>query len=649
MHKVDTIKDKDAQDHGRDVCDSCSCGHGHGANEHEHGGNAKWIIVRLSAALLLMIAAWLWKPPIYIEISLFAAAYLLCGADVAWSAIKSIVRGRALDENCLMFIASAAAFVIGEMGEAVAVLLLYSIGEMLQDRAVDKSLRSISALTALAPDTANLLTGGGIVEVPPERCGIGDTVVVRPGERIPCDGEIVSGSGMIDTRALTGESVPVHAEIGDAVLAGTISNDGLLHIRITRTYADSAVSRILTLVRDARERKAPAEQFITRFARIYTPVVVGLAAAVAVLPVLFGASFDTWLYRGLSLLIISCPCALVISVPVSYFGGLGGAAKHGLLVKGGNYLDVLSRVRTVVFDKTGTLTYGSFDVTAVSPANGVDSATLLRYAAIAESGSTHPIARAICDYAAQCGISPDTHGAQPILTEHAGHGVSCDLDSGTVYVGNAAYLARRGIDTPPSTLTMAHVALDDVYLGNITIADTVRADAQSCLGTLSQFGIKTVMLSGDNAQVAEYVGGALGIADVRAPLLPDGKLSAMEEIAHLADAPVAFVGDGINDAPVLMRADVGVAMGGIGSDAAINAADAVLMHDRLSSLTAGVAVAHKTRRVVRQNIFASLGVKFLIMLLAVCGVGSLWLAIFADVGVALLATANALRCSRVKL
>ncbi len=633
-----------AEDAPGDGC-GCCCGHVHHGCDDDEGGGTRTLF-RLGGALALLLVVFLLPAPEWLRAGGFAAAYLLAGAPVLWLAVRNIGRGRVFDENFLMTVASLGAFAIGEMAEAVAVMIFYGVGEFLQDAAVEKSRKNIVKLMDLRSDRATVKRGGVPVEVAPETVAVGETVVVRPGEKIPLDGVVTAGCASLDVKALTGESVPRRVCPEDEVLSGSIDQDGVLEIRVTGVFAESTVSRILDLVRHAAERKSPTEKFITRFARFYTPAVVAAALVVAVAPPLAGFGlFADWLYKALSFLIISCPCALVLSIPLSFFGGIGGAARHGILVKGGNHLDTLSRLGCIAFDKTGTLTHGVFHLTALHPASGVTEDELLRCAALAEAHSTHPIARSIL--AASGGV-PEAEGAE--VRELAGLGIECRADGETICVGNAALMRRLGIEPAESyAYTTVYVARDGRYLGCLVIADELKPGVREALGALHRAGVaRLCMLTGDNRKIAGAVAAEAGIDSWRAELLPQDKLSELEE--WMAEAPngrkTAFVGDGINDAPVLSRADVGIAMGGIGSDAAIEAADVVLMTDEIGRIATAIEIAVKTKWIVWENIALALGLKAAVMLLALAGSVSVWVAIFADVGVALLAVANALRALR---
>ncbi|HEY8395058.1 MULTISPECIES: heavy metal translocating P-type ATPase [Thermaerobacter] len=580
------------------------------------------------------------------------AVYVWVGHGVIGAALRNARRGQFFDENFLMTLATAGAIAIHELPEAVAVMLFYTVGEFFQDLAVQRSRRSIRALMDLRPDYAHVRRNGEILRVPPEAVAVGEEIVVRPGERIPLDGEVVEGSSFADTSALTGESVPRRVEPGDEVMAGMVNTRGLLTVRVSRPFGESSVAKILRLVETAAARKAPTERFITTFSRYYTPAVVAAALAVAVIPPLVvpGAAFGDWLRRALVLLVISCPCALVISIPLGYFGGLGGASRRGVLVKGSNYLDALTRLDTVVWDKTGTLTRGVFKVVEVTPFNGFSRDRVLELAAHAEAFSSHPIAASIAEAYGRAVERSRVAGYEEV----AGHGVRARVDGQLVVAGNDRLLHREDIphETCEAEGTVVYVAVDGVLAGRIVIADEIKPEAAAAVRALRELGVRRqVMLTGDDRSVAEKVAAALGLDEVRANLLPEDKVEAVERLdaerrREGRIGALAFVGDGINDAPVLTRADIGVAMGGLGSDAAIEAADVVIMDDSPARLATAVSVARATRRIVKQNIAFALGVKLIFVLLGAAGVASMWEAVFADVGVSLLAILNATRVLR---
>lgn len=596
---------------------------------------------------------------LYLEFVLFLIPYLIAGYDVLLKAARNIGNGQVFDENFLMTIATVGAFALvlfpdsqPHMAEGAAVMLFYQVGELFQGYAVGKSRQSIADMMDIAPDFANVMRDGKLVQVDPYEIGVGDEIVVKPGERVPLDGTIVEGSTQLDTAALTGESVPRHVEEGAEVISGCVNMTGKITVKVSKPFEQSTVSRILELVESASEKKAQTENFITRFARYYTPVVTIGALVLAVLPpLLFSQSWSDWIERGLTFLVVSCPCALVISVPLSFFGGIGGASRLGILVKGGNYLEALSHTETVVFDKTGTLTNGSFNVVAVHPdaAAEVDPDLILSIAAHAEAYSDHPIAVSVKE--AFTGEIDQSRIAD--VREEGGHGVRAVVDERVVLVGNDKLMREEGIAYHDCELTgtILHVSIDGKYAGHIIIADVVKEDAAECIKRLHAAGVKkTVMLTGDRAEVAKAVAEKLGLDEYHGKLLPEDKVNQVERLLGETSekGKLAFVGDGINDAPVLTRADIGIAMGAMGSDAAIEAADIVLMDDKPSKIASAIRIARKTMRIVWQNIVFALGVKFAVLVLAAVGLATMWLAVFADVGVAILAILNAMRCMRVK-
>ena len=578
---------------------------------------------------------------IWVEFGLFLIPYLIAGYDVLWEAVENIGRGQVFDENFLMSVATIGAFAMvlfpdadPHMAEGAAVMLFYQVGELFQSYAVGKSRKSIADMMDIAPEYANLETDGAIREVDPDEVPVGSIIVVKPGERIPLDGVVVEGVSQLDTAALTGESMPRHVDADAEVISGCVNMTGVLRVKTTKPYGESTVARILELVENAAEKKARTENFITRFARYYTPIVTGAALLIAVVPPLFGmGAWSDWVLRGLTFLVVSCPCALVISVPLSFFGGIGGASKLGILIKGSNYLELLSKVDTVVFDKTGTLTSGSFKVVAIHPEEGVDADYVLSHAAHAEAFSDHPIAISLREaYAGEIDAARIAEAR-----EESGHGVSALVDQRLVLVGNDKLMARHSGSWQDCELTgtVLHVSIDGTYAGHIVIADVIKDDAHRTIRELHEAGIgKCVMLTGDRRDVAEAVAAELGIDEVRAQLLPEGKVDAVEELLaqERDDGKLAFVGDGINDAPVLTRADVGIAMGAMGSDAAIEAADVVLMDDKPSNISKAIRLARKTMRIVWQNIVFALGIKIVILVLAAVGIANMWLAVFGDVG-----------------
>lgn len=606
----------------------------------------------------LPIDSWFEQPnALYIEFALFLIPYLIVGYDVIGKAIRNIGHGQVFDENFLMCVATIGAFALvffpesePHMAEGAAVMLFYQVGEFFQDYAVGKSRKSISEMMDIAPDYANIMQNGELTKVDPYDVQIGSEIVVKVGERIPLDGIVVSGNSQLDTTALTGESVPRQVKTGSEVISGCVNMTGVLTIKTTKPFEESTVSRILELVENASDKKARTENFITRFARYYTPIVVCIAALLAIVPPLFlGQSWSDWVMRGLVFLVVSCPCALVISVPLSFFGGIGGASRAGILVKGSNYLETLANAETVVFDKTGTLTNGTFEVVAVHPSEGIESNKLLYLAAHAEAFSDHPIALSLkkaYDHDIDQSAIIDAH-------EQSGHGVSASVDGKHVLVGNDALMSENGVMSEPCELvgTILHVSADDAYLGHIIIADVIKEDAAKTIADLHKAGVKkTIMLTGDRKEVAENVAKMLRIDEFHAQLLPQDKVEAVEKLLDSTSekGKLVFVGDGINDAPVLMRADIGVAMGAMGSDAAIEAADVVLMDDKPSNIAVAIKIARHTMRIVWENIIFALAVKFGVLILAALGIANMWLAVFADVGVAIIAILNAMRAMRIK-
>ena len=625
------------------------------------------MLYRILAAAALLIAVKLSSSltavPNWIEWALYLAPYAVIGWDVLWKAVRNILNGQVFDENFLMALATVGAFATGEYAEAVFVMLFYQTGELFQDYAVGRSRQSIAALMDIRPDTANLeLEDGSLEEVDPEDVEVGAVVVVRPGERVPLDGEVIEGASALDTAALTGESVPRDVAAGDAVISGCVNQSGLLRVKVTKLCEESTVSKILDMVENAGEKKSASENFITRFARYYTPCVVIAALALFLLPAialtllpssaqpafLAGTNWTGWLHRALIFLVISCPCALVISVPLSFFGGIGGASKCGILVKGSNYLETLARTETVVFDKTGTLTQGSFTVTALHPAGGVTEDALLEAAALAESWSSHPISVSL---RRACGKDLDPSRVTDV-EEIAGHGVTAKVDGKAVSAGNSRLMEKEGVQWEPCDLpgTIVHVTVEGNYAGHILISDLPKPEAKTLAEGLKAAGVKrTVMLTGDTEAAAKAVARDLGIDEYHAQLLPADKVERVEALLakKSPSAALAFVGDGINDAPVLTRADVGIAMGALGSDAAIEAADVVLMDDNPAKIATAMRISRKTLRIVKQNIWFALGVKGAVLLLGAFGAATMWEAVFADVGVAFIAILNAMRCLHV--
>ena len=606
-------------------------------------------LVRILLALVLWIVVWLLPLDGYFKLIAFLVPYLVIGYDVLWSAVRNILHGQVFDENFLMAVASIGAFCVAQYPEAVAVLLFYQVGELCQGLAVGKSRKSIAALMDIRPDFARVLRDGKEETVDPQTVEVGETIIIKPGERVPLDAVVTKGETAVDTSALTGESLPCDKHVGDNVISGSINLNGLIEAKVRTAYAESTVSRVLDLVENSAAKKARAEAFITRFAKYYTPCVVIAAVLLAVLPpLILKQGFSEWITRALTFLVVSCPCALVISVPLSFFGGIGGASKLGILIKGANDLEALSKVDTVVFDKTGTLTQGRFKVTAVH-AQEMSEAELLDIAALAESYSNHPIALSIIK----------AHGGHldksrvTSIEESSGYGVTAVIDGKKVSVGNDKLMHRAGVQWKDCHLpgTTVHIAADGVYMGHIVISDTVKPDAKEAILSLKNNGVrKTVMLTGDNKKNGEAVAAELGLDEAKTQLLPDEKVAAVEELLQqkLDKRTLAFVGDGINDAPVLARADVGIAMGALGSDAAIEAADIVLMDDRLTGLSKAMRISRKTMRIVHQNIVFSLLVKLAVLVLGALGIANMWFAVFADVGVMILAILNAMRALHIQ-
>ena len=616
-------------------------------------------LVRCIAAGATLVAVYLIAHfidlPWWAELILFLVPYAIAGYDVVITAVKNIFHGQVFDEKFLMTIASLGAFAVGENAEAAVVMLFYQVGELFQSIAVGKSRKSIRDLMDIRPDTATVVRDGQETTVDPDEVSVGDHIIVRPGERIPLDGIVVSGGATISTAALTGESLPVYKKAGDQVISGCIDLDGVVEIEVTADAENSTVTKVLELVENASEKKARSENFITKFAKVYTPAVVASALLLAVIPPLFlGINswpvWSEWIERALTFLVVSCPCALVISVPLSFFGGIGCASKRGILLKGASDLETLSKVRTFVFDKTGTLTEGTFHVTAVHP-HKMSEEELLDVAALAESYSSHPIAESIV--LAHGGHLDKKRVGN--VTERAGYGVEAIVDGEKVYVGNSRFMKEVGAECHECDEcgtchhhagTVVHLAHDNTCLGHITVSDIIKKETQSVISELKTLGVtKTVMLTGDNEDAAKEIAAESGVDEYVAGLLPAQKVSAAEKLFS-PNKKLAFVGDGINDAPVLMRADVGIAMGGVGSDAAIEAADVVLMDDDLSKLPLSIRISRRTMRIVRENIVFALGVKLAVLVLAAFGLASMWLAVFADVGVCVLAILNAMRALR---
>lgn len=599
--------------------------------------------VLATAVLLSLNNEWL-------QIALFIISYIIVGGDVVKRAVKNIFKGQVFDENFLMSIATIGAFFIGEYPEGVAVMLFYQVGELFQSYAVGKSRKSIASLMDIRPDYANVKKGDELVKVDPDEVQIGDIIVIKAGEKIPLDGKVIEGSSMIDTSALTGESVPREVEVGSDILSGCININGVITAEVTKEFGESTVSKILDLVENASSKKSNSEQFITKFARYYTPVVVIIAVFLAIIPplVIDGATFSDWIYRALAFLVVSCPCALVISIPLSFFGGIGGASKKGVLVKGSNYLEALAETEIVVFDKTGTLTKGVFNVQEIHP-EGVSKEELLELTAHAESYSNHPISLSL----KRAYSKEIDNGRISDVEEISGHGVIATVDGKKVMAGNIKLMKMMDIPYFKGELigTIVHVAVNNKYIGYIVIADEVKEDSAQAIKELKEANIKqTVMLTGDNKSIGSKVAKELGLDKVYAELLPADKVEKLEELFSQKSkkGKLAFVGDGINDAPVLARADIGIAMGGLGSDAAIEAADVVIMTDEPSKIATTMKISKKTLKIAHQNIVFAIGIKIIVLILSAFGITTMWAAIFADVGVTIIAVLNAFRALNVK-
>ena len=607
----------------------------------------KKLLARICAAAALLGAACLLPLEGPARLACFHLPYAVAGWDVLWSAARNIARGNIFDEKFLMGLATLGAFAIGEYPEAVFVMVFFQVGELFESIAVGASRRSIAALMDIRPDTANVERGGELLALDPSEVAVGEMIVVRPGERVPLDGTVAEGAGSVDTSALTGESLPRDVAAGDSLPSGVVSLDGLLRLRVTKPFAESTASRILELVEQSAASKSRSETFITRFAAWYTPLVVCAAALLALLPPLFTGEWAVWIHRALIFLVTSCPCALLISVPLACLGGVGGASRQGILVKGSAYLEALARAEVAVFDKTGTLTKGSFSVIAAHPA-GAGPEQLAEYAACAEAWSEHPIARSLREYYGK----PIDTARVGAAHEAAGHGVRATVDGQEVLAGSAALMEAGGIAyaPPPEPGTAVHVAVGGRYMGSLVISDEPRPEAKQALAALRAAGVRrTVMLTGDRREAAEAVAEALGIGEVRSELLPQDKVAVVEQLLRekTPKGTLLFTGDGLNDAPVLSRADVGIAMGGLGADAAIEAADVVIMDDSPAKLPKAIAIARRTGRVVRENIAFSLAVKFAVLLLAALGLATMWMASFADVGVCVICVLNAMRCLKI--
>jgi len=645
----------------------CSCSHDHEPvatsydshddhdHDHTHGEedfSVKKEIITVVAVVALFLFGSIFETQLHntsysiAEYLVFIPAYLISGWSVVTTAGRNILRGRIFDENFLMTIATLGALAIHKLPEAVGVMLFYKVGELFQEMAVKRSRSSIKSLLEIRPDYANLQTQTGVITLSPEKLKVGDVIVVKPGEKIPLDGEIIEGSSLVDTAALTGESIPISVKAGETVLAGAINQSGVLKVKVTKVFGESSIAKILELVQNATSKKAKTQKFITKFAQVYTPIIVVISLLVAILPPLFiaGATKEEWVYRALILLVISCPCGLVISIPLGYFGGVGGAAKRGILVKGSTYLDTLADIKAVVFDKTGTLTQGVFKVTEIVPKNDFTAEELLRIAALSEANSNHPIAQSI----RQAYGKVMDEGRVTDYQEITGNGISAIVENQQVLAGNDRMMHLKNIQHDSCDIegTVVHVAMEGEYKGYIVIADEIKPDAIMAIRNLKALGVeKTVMLTGDSQGVADRVAKALGIDEYQAQLLPEDKASALEKVLKQVGnkGKVAFVGDGINDAPVIARADVGIAMGGLGSDAAIETADVVIMTDSPAKVAEAIQVGRKTHQIVWQNIIFAMVIKAVFIVLGIFGVATMWEAVFADVGVALLAIVNATR------
>ena len=608
-------------------------------------------VIKIIIAFVLFLFAMLVKfQNEWINNSIFIVSYLIVGFEILRKAVKNIFKGKVFDENFLMAVATLGAFAIGEFPEAVAVMLFYQVGELFQDYAVDKSRKSIASLMDIRPDYANVVRDGKEEKVSPGEVKIGETILVKPGEKIPLDGFVIEGKSTLDTKALTGESVPREVAEGEQVLSGCINLNGVIKIEVTKEFGESTVSKILDLVENASSKKAKSENFITKFAAYYTPIVVIIAVILAIIPPLMidGANFQDWLYRALSFLVVSCPCALVISIPLSFFGGIGGASKMGVLVKGSNYLEALSNAEIMVFDKTGTLTEGVFEVQNIEPI-GISKEELLKIAAYAEYYSNHPISKSI-----KKAYNKEINEKEIIDSkEISGKGIEAKIGKKNVLAGNEKLMNEKGIKYEKCTHigSVVYVAIDGKYMGHIVIADKIKEDAKRTIEELRKNNIKqTVMLTGDRKNIGEAVAKEIGIDKVYTELLPDGKVEKVEELLKTKSpkGKLAFVGDGINDAPVLAMADIGIAMGGLGADSAIEAADVVIMTDQPSKIISAMKLSKKTMRIVRENIIFAIAVKVLVLILTAVGLSSMWQAVFADVGVSVIAILNALRALRVK-
>lgn len=612
----------------------------------------KKVIIRISVSAVLLIAFSIAEHFIelkwYLSLPMFLIPYFIAGYDVLWKAVRNIAHGQVFDENFLMAIATVGALATQQFDEAVFVMLFYQIGEFFQGAAVAKSRKSISDLMDICPDYANMEKDGRIIQVDPEEVRIDDIIIIKPGEKIPLDGVITDGTTSINTVALTGEALPRDAAAGDAVTSGCVNLSGLIKVRVTSAFGESTITKILELIEESSSNRAASEDFITRFAKYYTPAVVIGAVVLALLPpIILGGGFKVWLMRALTFLVISCPCALVISIPLTFFGGIGGASKKGILIKGSCYLEELAKCEIAVFDKTGTLTEGSFQVTAVHP-NRYDEDKMLEYCALAEGFSDHPIAKSVKKYYGKEIDVSRINAAQEI----SGHGIKADIDGHTVLAGNSRLMEKYGVEYHECSKigTILHMAIDGSYAGHIVISDKIKSGSENMIQTLKAHGCKTVMLTGDRDDIGKAVAAELGIDEVHTQLLPADKVKIVENLfsEKSKKGRLLFSGDGINDAPVLSRADVGIAMGGIGSDASIEAADIVIMDDDILKIGTAMSISKRTLKIVRQNIIFALGVKIMFLILGAFGIANMWMAVFADVGVSVIAILNAMRALKVK-
>lgn len=643
----------DHHDHDHSHCDGNCHGHDHGHghdHSHDHGEIGKKEIIKLIIGGIFFILPWILKLEGTTRLAVYLLSYIIVGSEIVVRAVGNLFRGQAFDEHFLMTVATIGAFIIGEYPEGVAVMLFYQVGEMFQGMAVNHSRKSITSLLDIKPDYANLEKNNEVVVVNPKDVHIGDYIIVKPGEKVPVDGIVVEGESSMDTSNITGESVPRNVYTGDTVLSGFVNNQGLLKVKVTKEFGESTVSKILDLVENASSKKAPIENFITKFARYYTPAVVFIALIIGlIIPLIFGYELRDWAYRAFAFLVVSCPCALVISIPLGFFGGIGGASKSGILIKGGNYLEALNDVDTVVFDKTGTITKGTFKVTEVESYKGFSKEEVLKLAAYGESYSNHPIGKSIME---AYGKNIDKNIIKN-YKEIAGKGIKVEINKEQVLLGNKKLFDDEKIKVKEidSIGTVIYIGKDNSHIGTIVVADELKDGVVDHMKKLKTVGIKeTIMLSGDNSKTAEKVGQIVGLDKVYGNLLPQDKVSIFEEIISKkgGKGKVAFVGDGVNDAPVLARADIGIAMGGLGSDAAIEASDIVIMTDEIGKITTGIKIAKNTKKIVTQNIILALGVKLIVLILAAMGIATMWEAVFADVGVSIIAILNSMRALKVE-